>query len=44
MAEIFLEVDEEFEKVEQRIEDLMKKNLLVIDNRADDGAVIYKLN
>lgn len=44
MAEIFLEVDEELEQVEQRIEDLMKKNLLVIDNRTDDGAVIYKLN
>lgn len=44
MAEIFLEVDEEYEKVEGRIQELMKKNLLTIDNRPDDGAVIYKIN
>lgn len=44
LAEIFLEVDEDYEKVEARVQDLMKKNLLTIDNRAEDGAVIYKIN
>ncbi|AFZ51582.1 TM2 domain-containing protein [Dactylococcopsis salina] len=44
LAEIFLEVDEDYEKLETRVQDLMKKNLLYIDNRADDGAVIYKIN
>lgn len=44
LAEIFLEVDEEYEKIEARVQELMKKNLLTIDNRPEDGAVIYKLN
>lgn len=43
LAEIFLEVDEEYEKIESRVQYLMQKNLLTIDNRADDGAVIYKI-
>lgn len=44
LAEIFLEVDEDYEKIEAKVQDLMKKNLLTIDNRPDDGAVIYKIN
>lgn len=44
LAEIFLEIDEEYEKIEGRVQELMKKNLLVIDNRPNDGAVIYKIN
>jgi len=44
LAEIFLEVDEEYEKIEGRVQYLMQKNLLMIDNRADDGAVIYKIS
>ncbi|AFZ44882.1 hypothetical protein PCC7418_2744 [Halothece sp. PCC 7418] len=44
LAEIFLEVDEEYEKIESRVQYLMQKNLLTIDNRADDGAVIYKIS
>lgn len=43
LAEIFLEVDEEYEKIEERLQALMKKNLLTIDNRSEDGAVIYKI-
>jgi len=43
LAEIFLEVDEEYEKIESRVQYLMQKNLLTIDNRVDDGAVIYKI-
>ncbi|MDR9404928.1 MAG: NINE protein, partial [Halothece sp. Uz-M2-17] len=44
LAEIFLEVDEEYEKIESRVQYLMQKNLLTIDNRVDDGAVIYKIS
>lgn len=44
LAEIFLEVDEEYETIENRVQFLMQKNLLTIDNRADDGAVIYKIS
>jgi len=44
LAEIFLEVDEEYEKIEARIEYLMQKSLLTVDNRTDDGAVIYKIS
>ncbi|WP_246140382.1 TM2 domain-containing protein [Euhalothece natronophila] len=44
LAEIFLEVRGEYEEIEERVEYLMSKNLLIVDNRPDDGAVIYKLN
>ena len=44
LAEIFLEVSGEYEEIEARVEYLMSKNLLIVDNRPDDGAVIYKLN
>ncbi len=44
LAEIFLESDEDYEKIEARIQELMKQNLLTIDNRVEDGKVIYIIN
>lgn len=44
LAEIFLEVSGEYEEIEEQVQYLMSKNLLTVDNRPDDGAVIYKLN
>ncbi len=43
IAEIFLEIEEEYEQIQSSIDDLMKKGLLTVDNRAEDGAVIYKM-
>jgi len=43
IAELFLEIDEEHERLQERVEDLMHKGLLTVDNRPDDGAVIYKM-
>lgn len=44
LAEIFLEINEDYEIIEDRVQELMKKNLLTIDNRPDDGKVIYQIN